>query len=304
MGTSRGKIEPSNIKMRAVLMSLAGLLLVASQTEATMKLMEKTVGEINTHRLKSDCFGEVNKKNYDLAIEGAMEKCMQLAPAFNLLNMLPTSDYTRGTPFDNIQFSNLENLVSLWRTKRDTGLVNVDEDDFMEFLEDLGDFKSDMASKMGNLTCVLTELKLLTPEMKINIEEFTKDAAEIEGFDLEASPLAQDPEWWKRLVTGYQDCYDISESIPQTALNKHPLKKMFGRQMMFFKCAEKNDRMNCALGQMKQWLESHYSDSRDMSEYGLPEDHYEAAGLTLMVKYSAASDEEKFLSNFFWGAKW
>merc|ERR1712241_3204 len=274
MGTSRGKIEPSNIKMRAVLMSLAGLLLVASQTEGTMKLMEKMVGEINTHRLKSDCFGEVNKKNYDLAIEGAMEKCMQLAPAFNLLNMLPTSNYTRGTPFDNIQFSNLENLVSLWRTKRDTGLVNVDEDDFMEFLEDLGDFKSDMASKMGNLTCVLTELKL------------------------------QDPEWWKRLVTGYQDCYDISESIPQTALNKHPLKKMFGRQMMFFKCAEKNDRMNCALGQMKQWLESHYSDSRDMSEYGLPEDQYEAAGLTLMVKYSAASDEEKFLSNFFWGAKW
>merc|ERR1711963_874985 len=209
MGTSRGKIEPSNIKMRAVLMSLAGLLLVASQTEGTMKLMEKMVGEINTHRLKSDCFGESNKKAYDLAIEGAMEKCMQLAPAFNLLNMLPTSDYTRGTPFDNIQFSNLENLVSLWRTKRDTGLVNVDEDDFMEFLEDLGDFKSDMA---------------------------------------------QDPEWWKRLVTGYQDCYDISESIPQTALNKHPLKKMFGRQMMFFKCAEKNDRMNCALGQMKQWL--------------------------------------------------
>merc|ERR1712156_1354764 len=171
---SRGKIEPSNIKMRAVLMSLAGLFLVAPQTEGTMKLMEKMVNEVNTHRLKSDCFGEVNKKNYDLAIEGAMEKCMQLAPAFNLLNMLPTSDYTRGTPFDNIQFSNLENL-----------------------------------------TCVLTELKLLTPEMKVNIEEFTKDAAEIEGFDLEASPLAQDPEWWKRLVTGYQDCYDISESIPQ-----------------------------------------------------------------------------------------
>merc|ERR1711978_562392 len=192
---SRGKIEPSNIKMRAVLMSLAGLLLVASQTEGTMKLMEKMVGEINTHRLKSDCFGEVNKKNYDLAIEGAMEKCMQLAPAFNLLNMLPTSDYTRGTPFDNIQFSNLENLVSLWRTKRDTGLVNVDEDDFMEFLDDVSDFKGNMASKMGNLTCVLTEMKLITPDMKINIEEYTKDVTEIEGFDLEASPLAQDPEW-------------------------------------------------------------------------------------------------------------
>ena len=74
--------------------------------------------------------------------------------------------------------------------------------------------------------------------VQINIEEYIKDASEIEGFDLEASPLASDPEWWQRLVRGYQDCYDISESIPQTALNKHPLKKMFGRQMMFFKCAE------------------------------------------------------------------
>merc|ERR1712179_556112 len=81
-------------------------------------------------------------------------------------------------------------------------------------------------------------------------------------------------------------------------------KKMFGRQMIFFKCADKNERMNCALGQMKMWLESHYSDDRDMTEYGLPEDQYEAAGLALMVKYSAATEEEKFLSNFFWGGKW
>merc|ERR1712241_555651 len=150
---------------------------------------------------------------------------------------------------------------------------------------------------MGNLSCVLTELKLLTPEMKINIEEDTKDAAEIEGFDLEASPLAQDPEWWKRLVTGYKDCYDISESIPQAALNKNPIKKMFGRQMIFFHCADKNEKMNCALGQMKMWLDSYYAtDDRELTEIGLPADPYEAAGLTLMVKYNGASDEEKFLS--------
>merc|ERR1712088_71991 len=106
------------------------------------------------------------------------------------------------------------------------------------------------------------------------------------GFDLEASPLAADPEWWARLVKGYQDCYDISESLPQTALNRNPMKKMFGRQMMF-------------------WLESYYApDERDMSEFGFPEDKYEAAGLTLMVQYNGASEEEKFLSNFFWGSKW
>ena len=63
--------------------------------------------------------------------------------------------------------------------------------------------------------------------------------------------------------------------------------------------------MNCALGQMKKWLDSYYeADERDLSEFGLPEDKYEASGLTLMVKYNAASDEEKFLSDFFWGGKW
>ena len=177
--------------MRRVLMSLSGLLLVTLPAGATTRLMKKMVDEVNTHRLKAECFGDVNKKNYDMAIgkitgshqcnviilviviEESMEKCMQLAPAFNLLSQLPTSQFSSAfssrvsEPFKNIQFSNLENLVSLWRSKRDTGLVNVDEDDFVEFLDDLGEFRADMASKMSNLSCVLTDMKLLTPELKV-----------------------------------------------------------------------------------------------------------------------------------------
>ena len=68
---------------------------------------------------------------------------------------------------------------------------------------------------------------------------------------------------------------------------------------------QKNEKMNCALGQMKRWIDSYYApDERDMSQYGLPEDKYEAAGLSLMVDYNAASDEERFLGNFFWGHEW
>merc|ERR1711878_189947 len=99
---------------------------------------------------------------------------MQLAPAFNLAHIIADGPHSLKEPFKQIQFSNLDSLVSLWRTKRDTGLVNVDEDDFMEFLDDVSDFKGNMASKMGTLTCVLTEMKLITPDMKINIEEYTK----------------------------------------------------------------------------------------------------------------------------------
>ena len=62
--------------------------------------------------------------------------------------------------------------------------------------------------------------------------------------------------------------------------------------------------MNCALGQMKKWVEEWYGsdDSQNATEYGLPEDKYEAAALSLLVLDNAASDEEKFVGDFFWGA--
>ena len=58
-------------------MSLAGALLVSLRVEATMQLMEKMVGQINTHRLKAECFGEVNKNNYDKAIGSNVELSAQ-----------------------------------------------------------------------------------------------------------------------------------------------------------------------------------------------------------------------------------
>ena len=58
---------------------------------------------------------------------------------------------------------------------------------------------------------------------------------------------------------------------------------------------------NCALGQMKRWVEQFYGTAENNTAYGLPEDEYEAAGLALMVLDNAASEEEKFVSDFFWG---
>merc|ERR1712110_663174 len=94
------------------------------------------------------------------------------------------------------------------------------------------------------------------------------------------------------LSRGYQDCYYISESIPSATLSGSPLKRVFGRQMIFFKCAKKNEMTNCALGQMKRWVEQFYGTAENNTAYGLPEDEYEAAGLALMVLDNAASEEE------------
>merc|ERR1711988_1736605 len=280
--------------------------LLAGSSLAMDDMFKKIMKETAFHTFNAACFGENNKNLYDLAVGAAMEKCMQLAPAIDLINLL-SPRVNRKNPFEQFQaYKDIDQLTSLWRNKRSadasSGLIQIDEDDFIEFLEDFADYKGNMATKIGNLTCVMTEMNLLTPELKVNIEEYTKDMAEVEEFDLTETEIVADPEWRARLSRGYQDCYDISESIPSQALTGNPLKRMFGRQMMFFKCAKKNEVTNCALGQMKRWVEQFYGTANNLTEYGLPEDAYEAAGLGIMVLNNAASEEEQFVSDFFWGA--
>merc|ERR1711931_466065 len=56
-------------------------------------------------------------------------------------------------------------------------------------------------------------------------------------------------------------------------------------------------------GQMLKYLEAMYGkdDSKKPSEFGLPDDKYDAAAVSIMVMQNAASSEEEFVGNFFWG---
>lgn len=296
--------------MKLLLLSLLGLVAV----EATHEEMKKIMNEINLYNLRSQCWGEENVQAYDIAIFKAMDTCMQLAPAYDLVELLKplNNPFTtlpgavNNNPFRKLtSFQNLNQLNSLWRSKRQatTGLLNADQNDFVEFLGDFGDFKEGVAAKMGNLTCVLTEMELLTPDLNINIDGYTKPVAEIEGFNPEVSVAGQDPEFEAKLHEGYMDCYRISQNWPQAALNKNPLSKIFGRHMLFFKCAHKTENKMCAKAQMLKWLQTIYGSdpNEDPSEYGLPKDKYDAAAVSIMVLNNAASPEEEFVGDFFWG---
>jgi len=295
--------------MKSLLLSLLGFLAV----EAGEEEMKQIMNEINYWNLRSHCWGEENVLAYDIAVLEATDKCMQLAPAYDLVELLKplnnpftTLPGTVNNPFQKLtSFQNLNQLTSLWRSKRQasSGLLNADQNDFIEFLEDFGEFKEGIATKMGNLTCVLTEMKLLTPDLKINIEEYTKPVAEIEGFKPEISVAGQDPAFAKKLSEGFMDCYRISENWPQAPLNRNPLSKIFGRHMIFFKCADKTERKMCAKAQMLQWLETIYGKDPeyDPKEHGLPEDKYDAAAVSIMVLNNAATPEEQFVGDFFWG---
>jgi hypothetical protein len=295
--------------MKFLLLSLLGFLAV----EAGEEEMKQIMNEINFYNLRSHCWGEENVMAYDIAVLKATDKCMQLAPAYDLVELLrpinnpfTTLPGAVNNPFQKLtSFQNLNQLTSLWRSKRaaSSGLLNADQNDFIEFLEDFGEFKEGIATKMGNLTCVLTEMKLLTPDLKINIEEYTKPVAEIEGFKPEISVAGQDPAFAKKLSEGFMDCYRISENWPQAPLNRNPLSKIFGRHMIFFKCADKTERKMCAKAQMLQWLETIYGTDPeyDPKEHGLPEDKYDAAAVSIMVLNNAATPEEQFVGDFFWG---
>merc|ERR1712088_244410 len=276
-----GREEQYLVIMKLLLLSLLGC--VAIQASPHHEEMKQIMNEIHTYNLRSQCWGEENVLAYDIAVLGATEKCMQLAPAYDLVELLKPINNPFSTlpgtvnnnPFQRLtNFQNVNQLTSLWRSKRQAsnGLLNADQNDFIEFLEDFGEFKEGIATKMGNLTCVLTEMELLTPDLKINID-------------------------------GYMDCYRISENWPQAPLNRNPLSKIFGRHMLFFKCADKAERKMCAKAQMLKWLEIVYGSdpSMDPSEHGLPKDKYDAAALSIMVLNNAATPEEEFVGDFFWG---
>merc|ERR1711936_374526 len=91
-----------------------------------------------------------------------------------------------------------------------------------------------------------------------------------------------------------------------TSLNRRPMTRMFGRQMIFFKCADRTERRVCTEAQLLENLETFYGSESDeetaerIAAIGLPEDKYDAAAISIAVIQNAQSEEEKFVERFMW----
>merc|ERR1712154_756897 len=162
-----------------------------------------------------------------------------------------------------------------------------------EFLGQFADFKGNVASRMGNLTCVLKEMKMMTPDNKVNLEAYTTGITGESSFsfgmnyNIEGSAVS-DQNW------------------PQSSLNRNPITRLFGRHMIFFRCADRTERKLCSEAQLFRGLEKLYGslDSEELADrldrLGLPDDKYDAAAITVAVMHHAASEEEKFIDRFMW----
>merc|ERR1712013_677411 len=115
-----GREEQYLVIMKLLLLSLLGCVAVQSAHHEEMKQIMK---EIHTYNLRSQCWGEENVLAYDIAVLGATEKCMQLAPAYDLVELLkppnnPFSTLIRMTSLSSLKI--LENsrkaLPQRWET--------------------------------------------------------------------------------------------------------------------------------------------------------------------------------------------
>jgi len=304
-------------------LTIAALATVAASSHEMMKKIHKDMMVMNS---MTACWGKGNMLLYKVAVMEATEQCMQenhsnlLKPANPILSLLNQNQEAETLPFpvnnnnpflsssrlNSNPFKSSSSKISAWnnlwngRTKRQVeGLLQPTEEDFKEFLMDFEDFKGDIASKMGNLTCVMKKMDMLDNNLQVNMKAYSGDMWS--KIDLSQTMAGEDAEWRNMLETHYKDCYDIARSFPQSALNRNPLTKVFGRHMVFFKCAKKAEAKCCGMACANDMLETLYgkNDNYDWTQHGMPANKYERAAWTMKVMYGTASPEEGAIHEFF-----
>jgi len=288
---------------------LLALVVCVKSTDDIMRQIRKNVDKYNFDK---ECWGENNMDKFYLAQIATAEKCYQMEPTIDVLSRLhpqrtnPFSPLQKpfDNPFQKLINGDLSEVKSLWRNRRaaaSEGYLDTDEDDMLEFLDNFRVFGHNMASSISNLTCVLQEMKMLDAEGNIILDTFV-NFADDEEYEAETEAL-KDLVFVEMIKSGYNDCYKISQNWPQQSLDRNPLYKFFGKNMVFLKCAKKHESKCCLQTQLKQWYEKLYGKdpNEDLTQYGLPENKYEAAAISTVVEYHAASPEEKFVGEFFWG---
>ena len=190
------------------------------------------------------------------------------------------------------------------RRKKRSGNA-VEEANRRRLMADYTDFRWSMATKLGNLSCVMSQMQMLDEAGNINLDHFMMVEGRVWGGGSDPKSAASDPLFVTKLKEGFLDCYNVAQAWPQAALDRNPLYQKYGRHMIFFNCATKVEEQMCTKYLARQWLEQLYGrlDEELLGVLG-PEvaaDPYEAAAMVMRLKYETASPEEELVDKFFWG---
>jgi len=275
------------------------LICVATVAMGSMASTKRILRDMSKFNNDVMCWGLDNAIQYYNKIEKACEQCMEFGsnPYHQLQDTFQTLP-------QSINRGNSMNHVIHKREIREEeiggGLLGMDETDVEEFLEDFEDFKDSMGTKLSNLTCVLSKMGKLDSNFQVNLDLYTRE--KWERMDLSKTLAGSDPVWRNGLIRSYSDCHQIAQNWPKESLDRNPISKIFGRHMIFFKCAKKAEEKACSAAQANMWMELAYGKedgSVDWTKFGLPANKYELSSLATLVMYDTMSDEETFVGDFF-----
>ena len=272
-------------------------LLCAVLTVSCSEISEQLAYKIHRYNLMCHCWGEEAVDKHAFAMMEACKKCgasQQAGLALTLPAPLPVQLMRSPLPMYNMPqyFSYpVHGIHAAYGKKK----REVSEEERIEFLNSLAHFESEMLSKMGNLTCVLQELKVLDAFGNIDMNHCSYETLSKEYGN---TPAGSDPAFLRKVADAMTDCYDIAQSWPQQSLDRNPFMKLHGRHMIFFHCQKKAENNLCMKFQLKQYCEK-LTGGDVQSLYGM--DKYDSAAMEIKVMHETASPEEKFVDKFFWG---
>jgi len=248
---------------------------MASIGQATILSVNSHIKEVfNLYNMYSACMGPEFAVNYANSIQQATIYCQhQKVPEYvlkELTQKFKDNEIEEDQAYDSKTFTALDKSI---KSKR-----------------------SSLENKVGNLSCVLEQVKTFTPEGEINMELFGYDGVK-EFF--KGTLIGEDEVILRTLTEGYADCLKIANNWPQSELDRNPMAKAFGRRHVFLVCHQKLEDDLCYKKQIYEALKNF--EELDTAEvgFGLPGNKYDIALGVWDVMRNTASNEVKAINDFF-----
>jgi hypothetical protein len=301
--------------------------------------IDKGIKKVGTHHFLAGCWGDKNMLQFYLILKESMEKCNALRPTFDIdlgfgggdsnnfqlinrpvtlpglinrpvtlpaplsagqtvprmaLGQSPNIPWKAVAAFALKQLQQGDPAGSSFFNRKKRALLTPTAADMSEFMVNLGEYTMAAKDTISNLTCVLARMRVLDSNLNINIDFLTRDM-----WSMLEEPVDED--FKAEYTKGMSACHAMAQSLPQAVLDQHPITKVFGRNLFYFKCSKKMEKRTCLFKTMYDWLEIWYGPitSAQLKEFGLPENKGEAAAITFKVLESVKSEAEKEIMKFF-----
>ncbi|XP_037083363.1 uncharacterized protein LOC119103810 [Pollicipes pollicipes] len=215
--------------MKLQLLLVAACLCAVSDAWIPKKLLKKYAMK----KIMGSCFGDQLISDIKQEVKAACDKChgeagpelpqlrSQLASVFSTAEAARSSNYQHAVQYVPVPAAYQFQPVTYqyqrrWKRSHHGSITP----------EKLEAMRVKASSMIGNITCVMREMKMLDSNNQVDFASIKKRIMEL--------PLPK--ELVDDMCEGMDHCRDFASCIPSQVFEKSPIMAGFGKQMAFFKC--------------------------------------------------------------------